>query len=179
MDRPKAIKCSTVGASPSPRRQVALGDFDGNLSVWDVDREDSRPLYSTTAHSSIINSIDGAGGGFVGSGEGPPEVATASRDGSVKIWDVRQKDRPVAVMEPDHGQIRHDCWAVAFGNMHKSSERMVCAGFDNGDVKMFDLRLMKVHWETNVGNGVRFFPNLAGFSSTWTIIANLLAGLQH
>lgn len=31
---------------------------------------------------------------------------------------------------------------------------MIAAGFDNGDVNMFDLRNMKLHWSTNVGNGV-------------------------
>ena len=30
----------------------------------------------------------------------------------------------------------------------------VSAGYDNGDVKMWDLRNMKLHWDTNVGNGV-------------------------
>ena len=31
---------------------------------------------------------------------------------------------------------------------------MIAAGFDNGDVNMFDLRNMKLQWSTNVGNGV-------------------------
>ena len=31
---------------------------------------------------------------------------------------------------------------------------MIGAGYDNGDVKMWDLRNMKLHWDTNVGNGV-------------------------
>ena len=30
----------------------------------------------------------------------------------------------------------------------------VAAGFDNGDVKIFDLRTMTLHWETRVPNGV-------------------------
>lgn len=72
------------------------------------------PVYSATAHTSIINAIDGVGGVKVG--KGAPEIATCSRDGSVKIWDVRQKDRPVAVLEPEEGQPRRDCWSVAFGN---------------------------------------------------------------
>ncbi len=109
-------------------------------------------------------------------GQGAPEIVTGGRDGCVKIWDVRQKERPVAVLEPEMGQNRHDCWAVAFGNplyffqlkkhvsyiyffkckggAYNSSERLVSAGFDNGDLKIFDLKTMKVHWETNVGNGV-------------------------
>lgn len=73
------------------------------------------PVYSAaTAHSSIINDIDGVGGLNVG--QGAPEIVTGGRDGCVKIWDVRQKERPVAVLEPEMGQNRHDCWAVAFGN---------------------------------------------------------------
>lgn len=72
-------------------------------------------LYSAQAHTSIINDIDGCGG--LNIGKGAAELATCSRDGSVKIWDVRQKDRPVAVIEPEEGESRKDCWAVAFGNI--------------------------------------------------------------
>lgn len=31
---------------------------------------------------------------------------------------------------------------------------MVAAGYDNGDLKMFDLRRMSLHWETQVPNGI-------------------------
>jgi hypothetical protein len=31
---------------------------------------------------------------------------------------------------------------------------VVCAGYDNGDIKMFDLRTNSLRWETNVKNGV-------------------------
>lgn len=47
-----------------------------------------------------------------------------------------------------------DCWAVAFGSAYNNDERCVCAGFDNGDVKVFDLRTVQTRWETNVRNGV-------------------------
>jgi hypothetical protein len=33
-----------------------------------------------------------------------------------------------------------DCWCVAIGNSYNDQERCVLAGYDNGDVKMFDLR---------------------------------------
>jgi hypothetical protein len=36
-----------------------------------------------------------------------------------------------------------DCWAVAFGDMYSDEERALLAGYDNGDVKMFDLRTNK------------------------------------
>lgn len=50
-------------------------------------------------------------------------------------------------------QVR-DCWCVAFGNSFNDEERCVLAGYDNGDVKMFDLRANKLRWEGNVRNGV-------------------------
>ena len=75
--------------------------------------------------------------------------------GSVKVWDPRQRDVPVACMEPAEGEARRDCWCVAFGNSFSDTERCVCAGYDNGDIKMFDLRTMTQRWETNIKNGVR------------------------
>ena len=35
--------------------------------------------------------------------------------GTVKVWDPRQKDSPVANMEPMEGETKRDCWTVAFG----------------------------------------------------------------
>ena len=43
---------------------------------------------------------------------------------------------------------------MAMGNSYNDSERCVLAGYDNGDVKMFDLRTNTVRWEGNVRNGV-------------------------
>jgi len=40
------------------------------------------------------------------------------------------------------------------GHSYNQSERIVCAGYDNGDIKMFDLRNMSLKWETHVKNGV-------------------------
>lgn len=71
----------------------------------------------------------------------------------MKIWDPREK-RPVAKMETEIGATKRDCWTVAFGNSYNSEERIVCAGYDNGDIKMLDLRAMALRWETNVSNGV-------------------------
>ena len=77
---------------------MATGDFDGQLAIWDLERLDQGPIYSIKAHEQIINSIDGVGG--LGIGQGAPEIVTGSRDGHVKVWDVRQKERPVACMQP-------------------------------------------------------------------------------
>lgn len=40
------------------------------------------------------------------------------------------------------------------GNACNQEERVVCAGYDNGDIKLFDLRNMSLRWETNIRNGV-------------------------
>lgn len=42
------------------------------------------------------------------------------------------------------GILCRDCWSVAFGNSYNDEERCVLAGYDNGDVKLFDLRMNQV-----------------------------------
>lgn len=58
-------------------------------------------------------------------------------------------------MSPAEGETKRDCWTVAFGNSYNDEERCVIAGYDNGDIKLFDLKTMSLKWETNVKNGVR------------------------
>lgn len=58
-------------------------------------------------------------------------------------------------MQPVKGEAKRDCWTVAFGNSFNDVERIVVAGYDNGDLKMFDLRTMSLRWECNLKNGVR------------------------
>jgi WD40 repeat protein len=76
------------------------------------------------------------------------------RDGSIKIWDLRVRDRPTACLQPRTDSERRDAWAVALGGSTDESERSVAAGFDNGDVKLFDLRAMAVKWEEEVAGGI-------------------------
>jgi len=132
------------------RRQIATGDFAGNLDIWDLTKTDI-PVFHAQAHKSIINAIDGCGGMNVG--YGAPELVTGSRDGCVRVWDPRVQ-KAVLSLEPRSEEEARDCWTVAFGNSFSDEERSVAAGYDNGDVKLFDLRTSKVRWETNVGNGV-------------------------
>ena len=146
-----SIKCGTFGASGLAERHLATGNFEGYLQMWDLDRSD-KPVMDVKAHTSIVNAIDGVGG--TNKGYGAPEICTCGRDGAVRVWDARQKDAPVASFEPKTGAAARDCWSVAFGNSFNEHERCVLAGYDNGDVKLFDLRTGTVRLETNVGNGV-------------------------
>lgn len=149
--KPVPIKCCTFGhtSANAGARTLATGDFQGNLDLWDVDRGLEEAVSSTAkAHTSIINSIDGA------LHDGPPEIVTGSRDGAVKVWDARQSGKPVVALNPaDAGKAR-DCWTVRFGNSHGADERVVAAGYDNGDIKIFDLRNQQMLHEFNVANGV-------------------------
>lgn len=151
VEKSKAYKCGTFGASSLRERHLATGDFDGRMQVWDL-QDLSFPIYSVQAHKDIINSMDGIGGMSIG--YGAPEIVTGGRDGCVKVWDTRQKNKPVAVIETAEEKNKRDCWCVCFGNSYNSEERVVCAGYDNGDLKMFNLKNMQLQWETNLKNGV-------------------------
>ncbi|KAK3092270.1 hypothetical protein FSP39_000535 [Pinctada imbricata] len=150
-EKPKALKCGTFGASSLQQRHLATGDFDGKVQIWNLESPEV-PIYSVKGHKEIINAIDGVGG--LGIGEGAPEIVTGSRDGAVKVWDPRQKNDPVATMEPGEGEDKRDCWAVCFGHAYNKHDRCVAAGYDNGDIKLFDLRNMSLRWEGNIKNGV-------------------------
>ena len=144
------VKCGTFGASSIEERHIATGDHAGKLVIYDLENTD-KPIFSQQAHVSIINAIDGCGGLDVG--YGAPEIVTGGRDGCVRLWDPRVQE-PVLALEPGEGQPARDCWTVAFGNSFSDEDRCIVAGYDNGDVKLFDLRANAMRYETNVANGV-------------------------
>lgn len=148
--KPNGIKCGTFGASGIEDRHLATGDHVGKLAIYDLERIDT-PVYSQQAHSSIINAIDGCGGMDIG--YGAPEIVTGGRDGCVRLWDPRVNE-PVLALQPSEGQAARDCWTVAFGNSYNDEERCIVSGYDNGDIKLFDLRANCIRYETNVANGV-------------------------
>lgn len=157
-EQKSAFKCGSFGASPLRKAHMAVISFDGRLQILDLERLDQSSIYNVSAHQGIINCMDAIGGGLM-LNCGAPEIATGGVDGCVKVWDVRQNDSPVACMaatqqKNSNTTTSRDCWTVAFGDSYNNNERTLCAGYDNGDVKMFDLRQMKVRWETNVKNGV-------------------------
>lgn len=149
------IKCASFGASRLGEGHLAMGCFDGSLSICDVNvatRDGNKSeLFGVKAHDGIINALDGVGG--TNCSYGAPELVTGGKDGCVKVWDQRTT-KPVVTLNPDKSSSARDCWTVAFGDSYNNEERSILAGFDNGDVKLFDLRTSKIVWETNVENGV-------------------------
>lgn len=85
---------------------------------------------------------------------GAPEIVTGSKDGKVKIWDLRQKNSPVITICTTNSNLSRECWCVAFGNSFDTMKRVVTAGYDNGDIKVLDLRNSNVIWEENLKNGI-------------------------
>lgn len=149
------IKNCSFGASPLRQAQLAITTFDGHLKLLDLERLDVASTFDVKAHTGLVNCLDAIGGSQVNCGA--PEIVTGGADGYVKVWDLRQKDSPVACMSPHstkQAETIRECWTVGFGNSYNNDERIVCAGYDNGDMKMFDLRHMKIQWETNVKNGI-------------------------
>ncbi|KAI8347663.1 WD40-repeat-containing domain protein [Blakeslea trispora] len=151
-----AIRCSAL---TGPTRQLATGDFEGQLQIWDTERLDI-PLVSLKAHESIINSID--------SFNRPREsqkLVTGSRDGTVKVWDTRQPEKAVLTIR---SKTVKDIWAVAFGWLKE--HQVIAVGYENGDIKLFDLHGHYL-WETHVKEGVCSID----FSKTRLLVSTLSA----
>jgi len=145
---PISLRCATFGATSMAQRHLATGDFNGGLRIWDLEKLDF-PVAEVQAHREIVNCIDGVG---LNDG-GAPLIATGSRDGTVKVWDPRQPVKATTSIGPKDGEPRQDCWAVAFQSQNPE-DRLLAAGYDNGDLKVFDLRHMSQLWEKNVRHGI-------------------------
>ena len=141
-------KCCTFGISSFSSRDLALGDFDGNLSVIDLEKGEFN-YEIKKAHKGIIQSIDGLG---IKNNQGPPEIVTGGKDGLVKLWDLRS-DKPCMLLEPkDIKKNFPECWTVRFCDC--GFNKKVGIGYDNGDIKIYDLRMDKIFFGENLKKGV-------------------------
>eukprot|EP00457_Paulinella_chromatophora_P010540 gb/GEZN01010646.1/.p1 GENE.gb/GEZN01010646.1/~~gb/GEZN01010646.1/.p1 ORF type:complete len:345 (-),score=11.68 gb/GEZN01010646.1/:68-1102(-) len=147
-----ALRCG-IFQGLFPARDLTTGNFQGELEVWDVERlQQSYSVKATApcepvrkiadAHSSIINAVDGGWQAIdAGVGRG---LASASRDGQVKLWDFRKPQALVtrivgSVISPDPV----DMWAVSLGRAATSTPYMLACGDENGLLRIFDVRVLK------------------------------------
>ena len=86
---------------------MLTGNANGDLESWDLESL-VEPTVSVKAHDSMINAMDGCGGGT--NGLGAPEIVTGSRDGTVKVWDRRQR-AAVAIFRSCLEK-SYECWSV-------------------------------------------------------------------
>jgi WD40 repeat protein len=124
------------------------------------------PLVSYKAHDSIINSIDS-----LNQAKEPQEFVTGSRDGkeyrrkficmpflktniydigSVKVWDARQSEKAVLTIKTKEEK---DIWAVAYGQL-KGLHKVIVIGYENGDIKLFDVNGAQYLWQIQVKDGI-------------------------
>ncbi|KAL8444954.1 hypothetical protein Emed_005923 [Eimeria media] len=122
---------------------VHAGHFDGRLTAWDAEVLD-REAWSLKAHTSVLTTAEGH--------PSQPLVVTGGREGVVKVWDLRTKQQVVS-LEPVAGEEAAECWSVCWGGCSGGSLGTVCCGYDNGDVKLFDLSRMQLLAETNLDYG--------------------------
>ncbi|KAI8991042.1 WD40-repeat-containing domain protein [Mycotypha africana] len=136
------LRCCTITGHS---RQIATGDFDGQLQIWDSQRLDI-PLISFKAHQSIINSIDS-----FDRFKDPQELVTGSRDGTVKVWDMRQTEKPVLTIRSTK-KANVDIWAVAYGRIQ--TEKVIAVGFEDGSLKLFHVGTSEYIWGTKMKDGI-------------------------
>ena len=146
MRRGKAVRCATFNSSPLEERQLVTGDFSGGLAVWDVDDLEDPIEEMTGAHSDLIHCVTGSAGLLVSGG----------REGMVKVWDRRDLRRSVLSMEGEGG--RPEVWTVEAGPDCDS----LCAGYSNGDVRIFDCKAGRVRWQSSLSKGVTCLNLLSG-----------------
>jgi len=70
---------TSIGISPDGER-LAVGDQEGNLTIWDITADIPQVLFTLPGHTGFIFDLDFSPDGNL--------VATASSDGEVKVWDV-------------------------------------------------------------------------------------------
>ncbi|CRG95176.1 G-beta repeat protein, putative [Plasmodium gallinaceum] len=149
------IKTVTPFYSYTGNYTLACGSFDGSILLYDIHNL-SKEYYKIKKHNKLINKID------CKSYKNNNIIVTASRDGSVKIFDIRTYQDVVSLEPPKNSAYIPDCWCVATGNNYIEENSCgigeenfnICAGYDNGDIKFFDLKMMNLEHEVNVNNGV-------------------------
>ncbi|KAI0982885.1 hypothetical protein GJ496_011568 [Pomphorhynchus laevis] len=139
------LRCSVFNND----NNLITGNYKGQVEIRDASKLSSEPKIKWDAHKQLVTTVD-----CIGDCTGRPEVVSGGQDGKVKVWDVRQKDKAVLEMIPDDSDFARECWTVAFGGSYGPEERYVCAGFDSGDIKIFDMRKCSVYWEHKLDNGV-------------------------
>ena len=70
---------TSIGISPDGNR-LAVGDQEGNLTIWDITTENPWVDFTLSGHTGFVFDLDFSPDGNL--------VATASSDGEVKVWDV-------------------------------------------------------------------------------------------
>ena len=79
------------------------------------------------------------------------------------MWDPRNLEAPSLRMVPEPGQARKQCWTVCQSQhtSDNSQQHFVAAGFDNGDIKVFDA--YKISFLCFISDTMTICPIYQGF----------------
>ena len=129
----KKLKHPAKDFAVSPQKDVSIVDRSGKMGIFDI--ETGKLKFNVQAHAQKANVVDSVGG--TGPEYCSPEIVTGGSDGCVRVWDPRQKNS-IVYLQPDSPQGVTD---ICFGDKYNQSERCVVAGYENGNAKIFDLRM--------------------------------------
>lgn len=132
-----------------------VGCVDGSILLYDPTSLE-KPCYKIKEHQLSVNKVE------CKQSSGNNIVISASRDGTVRLYDIRV-NKVVSIMKSTNKSYCPDCWCVTAatnrsdthsGGLLPLSEFNICAGYENGDVKFFDMRNSIVKYAVNIQNGV-------------------------
>lgn len=123
--------------------EVATGGEDGAVRVWDTRQRDAPVAAFSPADADKVAPTAQHLHGTIMLETLPFADVLLRMLGANYSWFTRECTPAVPLLLTQvyqwGGQARN-CWAVAFGDCHSADDRCLLAGYDNGDVKMFDLR---------------------------------------
>lgn len=110
--------------------------------MWDP-RQPGKPVaaFQPGLSSAASSSAEAGGGDAPGCTGADGHVASSSGDSTTQAGSGSSRPPPEA-------------WCVAIGNSHSDEERCVLAGYDNGDLRLYDLRTGTLRWAGSTGAGV-------------------------
>ncbi|CAG9134776.1 unnamed protein product [Plutella xylostella] len=107
---------------------ISTASTDNTLAVWDLPT--GTRIKKLKGHTNFVNSVSGAR-------RGPELLVSGSDDGSVKLWDVRQRN-PAASLDATY-----PVTAVLFND---TAEKVISGGIDNV-IKVWDIRNKEISYK--------------------------------
>lgn len=114
--------CSALSISKQSK-QVASASWDSSIKLWDLEVDMS--IHSVHLHTDKVLDI-------LWNYATPDVFASASEDGTVKLYDNRGTGKPASLL--DYQAITHPM------SLDWVTEEKICIGYSNGDVSMLDTR---------------------------------------
>jgi WD40 repeat protein len=163
LDKAERRATAPIGAAPlgvalsSDGSRVAVAGWDRLVHVFDA--ADGKEILTLAGHTDLVLGV-----AFL---DGDQELATASREGTVRIWDLRTGDS-LATLPSASANIRF---------MRPMPEAVIAGVGWDGVVRYWDLRSYVPHILGNSGEQIRRFKD-AGGQADWSRVDRWLSALR-